>query len=441
MINYKTQFLNGIKSLPKFGDGICLDRVDHAISQLGLTNYIADTEKVIITGTNGKGSVAKLVNEILCVSGLHCGLFTSPHFMEFNERFAVSGKNVEYDRLEQTRALVIEQLDKIELTLAQKFGVFEVLFLISVKLFQALNVNFLIIEAGIGGRFDPVRVLRAKLTALTSVDLEHCNILGDTKELIAFDKIDACASGGEIVIGNLETSLKRKINAYGAIRDIKITYNEEVTINQVPGSAKSGLQVTLSPDKTFFAHPNFFGLCALENLKTSLCLSEKILQNTDIDIRVSHYIKAVEQFENPGRFSVIKNQPKVIADSAHTRESYSLLFDTLRSEYPASKLVFLVGISQGRDQQILVDGLSDLAADCIVSKARFKGADPVTLYTKLNANGVPCTLENKLTAAIDIALKRAEEIDATLIVCGGLFFAGEVAAVMNNKTDHDIFLY
>jgi dihydrofolate synthase/folylpolyglutamate synthase len=445
VISHKTQFLNRIKSLPKFGDGICLDRVDYAILQLGLKNYLADTDKVVITGTNGKGSVAKLVNEILCVSGLNCGLFTSPHFIEFNERFEVSRNPVAYNLLEQICARIMPQLDKIEQEFTEKFGVFEVLFLLSLKVFQALNVNFLIIEAGIGGRYDPVRVLRSKLTALTSIDLEHCNLLGDTKELIAFDKIDACASGGEVVIGKLEASLKRKIGSYCAIRNIEVTDSQDIAINKQSDSAKNGHEIALDLDKSFCCYPNSFDLCALENLKTVLCLSEKILkntiQNTDIDIRVEHYIKAIEQFENPGRFSVIKTQPKVIVDSAHTQASFSLLFDTLRSEYHASELIFLVGISQGRDPHHLIDGITAMAAHCIVSKASFKGAEPESIYTQLNSKGVPCTLEIQLTSAIEMALKKAKKSGAIIIVCGGLFFAGEVTSLINNKTDHDIFLY
>ena len=210
----KQVFLDKIKRLPKFGRGICLQRVDTAIDGVKPAPVIYKTHrKLFVTGTNGKGSVAFLLYDILSEVGLNCALFTSPHFFEFNERFRYSGKNVPYDTLNTAFDQIHTQIQRIEHENRETFGVFEVLFLLAIKAYKSLGADFLVFEAGIGGRYDPVRLMQSHLTALTSVDLEHREILGDSKELIAYDKLDACVSGGTTVVGNIDQTLKQKVDS------------------------------------------------------------------------------------------------------------------------------------------------------------------------------------------------------------------------------------
>lgn len=436
----KEGFLNIVKSFPKFGSGICLYRVSLAMEQLGLNDFTSKVKKLAITGTNGKGSVAKLVNNILSEAGLSCGLFTSPHFIEFNERFKVNGVNADYKALFHAGEGVLEGIVKIESNTQEVFGVFEFLFLVGLKLFKDSKIEMIIFEAGIGGRYDPVRLLQCDLTALTSIDLEHCNILGYTKELIAFDKVDACMSNGAVAVGNIDQSLKEKIINYLQLRGIECHFNDSVSVKSAVGIEGLRIDFGINESKKISCSPNFFGYLAIENLKTAILLTELISKKYNIEISESVYKKAIEGFENSGRLSVISNTPKVLVDSAHTAEAYRYLFETLKDNIKG-KIIYILGITEGRDTSELVKGVSSFPGYCVLTRASFKGEDPSSLYKELSSKGLECIIQSDLAKAIDFAVDMSRVEVATIVICGGLFLAGEATSIFNNQTNEDMFLY
>ena len=434
----KQALVEKLKLLPKFGSGICLARMTTALRDLQLESYLHNTPKVAITGTNGKGSVAKLLNEILSQMGFNGGLFTSPHFVEFNERFRLANRDLPYDMLNEIFDEIYPKINELESALQESFGVFEVLFLLALTSFKKCQADFLVFEAGIGGRYDPVRLLNADLTALTSVDMEHSEILGNSKELIAYDKLDACQSGGTTVIGNIDQQLKAKIDTYCRLRNTQAVYNSAIDIC---ASDEGELAVTIRKDSHFQCHSALFGKFAMENIKTTLCLAEIILDKYPLKQRLMAYEQAIQFHVNPGRLSKISDSPRVFVDSAHTAEAYRLLFDSLAQRYQNNKPIFLIGISEGRDTSPLTKGIKSLAHYCIVSSATQKGASPALLCDELKSVDVACQVEYNLPHAVSEALKMATSQSKDLIVCGGLFFAGEVTAIIKGSTGREIFLF
>ena len=145
--------------------------------------------------------------------GLRTGLFTSPHLYRFNERFQVDGVSIGDDDLARLVSRIEAAIAGISQRRGEKFGAFEAMFALACLYFQESDCDFAVFEAGIGGRYDPVRLVGALATCVTSVDYEHVELLGHSLELIASDKSDACASGGTIVYGEncrgLETASDR----------------------------------------------------------------------------------------------------------------------------------------------------------------------------------------------------------------------------------------
>ncbi|MDW7548202.1 hypothetical protein J8Z24_09620 [Pseudoalteromonas sp. SCSIO 43201] len=436
----KTQFLALTKSFAKFGSGICLARLQLAIEHLSLDAYIETTKKLVITGTNGKGSVAKLTNQILCGAGKSTGLFTSPHFLEFNERFTVNGELVDYAELNHAAQNIVPTLNKITATLNEEFGVFEFLYLVALTVFKHKKVELIIMEAGIGGRYDPIRLLKSRFAILTSVDLEHCDILGNTKELIAFDKIDGCEHGGKLVVGNIDEHLKSKVRAYAKLRDIQCYFNNDIQLNK-QASAFNQYQVTLDDNAPFSITPKTFGKFAQENIKTAILMSEVFSKDVGFTISAEQYSDAINRFTNDGRLSLVCDVPKIFVDSAHTDESFNMLFDSIKQDFPQARIVVLAGISKGRDQTVLTARIAEVAEHCIVSKASFKGAEPALLQSKLKNHGLAASQSDDLKQAVMEAKAYAQAHDAIVFVCGGLFFAGEVSAILLNKSNEDIYLY
>ena len=187
--------------LPKYGDGICLARMAGLLEALGIDRARLQRISVVVTGSNGKGSTAAMCAQIGRAYGLRTGLFTSPHLFRFNERIQVDGVEIGDDALARLKLRVEAAVATVSKKMDEKFGAFEALFALACLHFQESGCDFAVFEAGIGGRYDPVRLVGARETCVTSVDYEHVELLGNSLELIVSDKSDACAAGGTIVYG------------------------------------------------------------------------------------------------------------------------------------------------------------------------------------------------------------------------------------------------
>jgi dihydrofolate synthase / folylpolyglutamate synthase len=204
--------------LPKYGDGVCLARLAELLDVLGIDRARLQRNSVVVTGSNGKGSTAAFCAAIGHAYGLRTGLFTSPHLYRFNERFQIDGADIGEDDLARLTSKIADAIAGISRRRGETFGAFEAMFALACLYFQERECAFAVFEAGIGGRYDPVRLVGALVTTVASVDYEHVELLGHSLELIASDKSDACASGGTIVYGENCLGLKTHLTEYNCHR-------------------------------------------------------------------------------------------------------------------------------------------------------------------------------------------------------------------------------
>src|SRR6202165_5521344 len=175
---------------------------------------------IVVTGSNGKGSTAAFCASIARAYGLRTGLFTSPPLFCFHARFQIGGAPMGEDYLRRLVARIGAAIADIAKRRGEQFGAFEAMFALACLYFQERECDFAVFEAGIGGRYDPVRLVGTPFTCVTSVDYEHVELLGNSLELIASDKSDACASGGTIVYGENCRSLRPHLAEYNRTRAV-----------------------------------------------------------------------------------------------------------------------------------------------------------------------------------------------------------------------------
>lgn len=202
--------------LGKFGDGIGLHRIERFLQQKRIDRASLSRKSIAITGTNGKGSTARFVTAAIGATGLKAGCFTSPHLFDVRERFTLGEAMIAREDFDRHAKTVLE------FNAAQpegdRIGAFEFLFLLAVLWYQETKPDVIVWEAGIGGRYDPVRSVCATVSALTSIELEHTELLGATEELIAYDKVDALAPGGTVILSpSIDARLAERISAYGRL--------------------------------------------------------------------------------------------------------------------------------------------------------------------------------------------------------------------------------
>ena len=205
----------------KFGQGPCFGRLQATGAVLGLDWSLMAPHSVLIVGSNGKGTTAAMTAAGLMTRG-RTGLFTSPHLMSVTERIAINGTPIALDALEALSLEVAAARTQTGVA-GQAMGSFEHLFLIAALAFERAGCAHIVWEAGIGGRLDPTRLVRARIGALTSLDLEHTALLGETLTAIGQDKLDGFAPGAEVLVGPSAAPVWPDLSAYAALTDKTLT--------------------------------------------------------------------------------------------------------------------------------------------------------------------------------------------------------------------------
>jgi len=208
---------------PKFGKGIGFRRMRSVLKELFDSTWGSKFTTIRVTGSNGKGSVTAMTHSILRALGIRAGRFTSPHLFDFRERIVSEDAAISDDALERACAWVKGAVSRaMAVHPDDTFGSFELMTATCLRGFFEADLPVGVIEAGIGGRFDTTRLLPGRLIALTSLDFEHTELLGNSLELIGYDKLDLCPDHGCVVAPRFADDLWSRLNAYCALRDVQL---------------------------------------------------------------------------------------------------------------------------------------------------------------------------------------------------------------------------
>ncbi|MFC6618450.1 bifunctional folylpolyglutamate synthase/dihydrofolate synthase [Deinococcus radiophilus] len=179
--------LDWLYAQQRFGIRPGLERVSALLECLGHPER--QFRVVLVGGTNGKGSVSATLASILQAAGQRTGLFTSPHLLYFSERFVVDGRPVDQAELYAALAELKPHAEQLEATF------FEIVTALSCSLFARAGVSWAVMEVGLGGRLDATNVLSPEVSVITSVGLDHTEVLGHTLEAIATEKAGILREG------------------------------------------------------------------------------------------------------------------------------------------------------------------------------------------------------------------------------------------------------
>jgi dihydrofolate synthase/folylpolyglutamate synthase len=372
-----------------------LERVSAVAAMLGIDLAAFGADAAVIVGSNGKGSTAAMTAALLA-ERRSVGLFTSPHLLSLNERFRIDGEDITDEELEARWDRVSAATEASGLT--AKMGGFEFLFLIAADWFIARGCKHTVWEAGIGGRLDPVALIRAKRLALTSLDLEHTALLGDTLSAIARQKLDAAPAGATVFVAQSCDVERGVIEAHAAQRDIRVEFVPPLSEAPLPGvhqRENAALALALARDLTLIA-----------NAEAGFA-------------RVRWF----------GRLEAIHEAPLIVIDVGHTPAGVRAAltgFQALRGE---REPVLVCGASLDKNQHAIIGELAPQFSTIICAAARHKGA-PAALIASIAAHVHP---EAEIVTAENVAdarrLALARGANKAIYVAGGLFLAAEFKAV------------
>jgi dihydrofolate synthase / folylpolyglutamate synthase len=432
--------------LPKYGDGVCLARLAELLDVLAVDRTTLSRNSVVVTGSNGKGSTAVFCAGIARAYGLRTGLFTSPHLYRVNERFQVDGADIGDGDLARLKSRIKTAIAEISQRRGEQFGSFEAMFALACLYFGECECDFTVFETGIGGRYDPVRLVGALATCVTSVDYEHVELLGNSLELIASDKSDACASGGTIVYGENCRSLRPHLIEYNRTRAITSLFvREQIAIGgesaaatgqrfdfEFAGYQYRSLETSLKGE---FQFNNAAIAVALFLLWLQTVRPGETSRKTESAVR-----SGLRDIRWPGRLEMIQQEPLTVVDVGHTPDGIRQSLASLKAIYGREGWILVVGVSIDKKAGEIVGALAPSFDTVICTTAHHKGMDAGNIAAAAREANPQATIH--LAATIEDAVSISQTLAASpnrkIYVAGGLFLAIEYAVVAAGGRAQDL---
>ncbi len=382
MISNYDNALNLLTSQGKFYINLGLDRIAKILDLLG--NPQDKLKCIHVAGTNGKGSVCSILATILGKSGLKTGLYTSPHIFEYTERIKIfSPLSVDISKDDFARYVfeICKLADKNDIHLTE----FEILTAVMFKYFSDNDVDVVVLETGLGGRFDATNVIKRNLCAIiTHIDLDHTERLGNTKSKIAFEKAGIIKPGCPVFCCEGYEEIKDKADECNSLF---------VLVTPLEDTANLSLK----------------GACLQENLSLALAAVRYLFPQISEETIQS----ALKEVKHPCRFQLCRDD--LIVDGSHNPNGVMALRESLDFYFPDRKRCFVFGCLRNKDYKKMMEIL-------------FEKGDEIYFYHFNNKNS--CTTE-ELQAACQYPSKIFKSLDNLpkdylKIVCGSFYMLSEI---------------
>jgi dihydrofolate synthase / folylpolyglutamate synthase len=418
----------------------------HLLDALAVDRARLSRISVVVTGSNGKGSTAAFCAGIAHAFGLRTGLFTSPHLYRFNERFQIDGTDIGDNDLARLKLRIEVAVAEISRRTGEKFGSFEALFALACLYFHERDCNFAVFEAGIGGRYDPVRLAGAQITCVTSVDYEHVELLGHSLELIASDKSDACASGGTIVYGENCRNLRPHLIEYNRHRAIASLFvRGEIGISgESLSTTGQRFDFQFEPHEFRSLEMSLLGAFQFNNAAIAISLFLLWLGHArpgEAPRKIEAAVRSgLREARWPGRLELVKHDPLTVIDVGHTPDGIRQSLASLKAIYGAEGWILVAGVSFDKNADEIVAALAPSFDTIICTSAHHKGADTkIVAAAGLKANPqATIHIAEAIEEAISISQRLAASQNRKIYVAGGLFLAVEYAVVANGGRAQDL---
>lgn len=402
-----------------------LERVGRVKDRLGIA---FDCPVITVGGTNGKGSTCAMLESILLQAGYKVGLYTSPHLIDFNERARINGEPVSDAALTEQFAAVEAQRAEVSLTY------FEFTTLAVLRLFGQAGLDVVILEVGLGGRLDAVNVIDADVAIVTSVDVDHTEYLGNTREEIGFEKAGIYRAGRTAICGDPvpPQSLLDHAESIGAdlwLFGRDFNYGGDKQQWNYGGRAMR---------RNSLAYPSLRGANQLLNASAALAALEALRQR--LPVGAQEVRTGLVLVDLPGRFQVLPGRPSVILDVAHNPHAAATLAQNLDNMGFHRYTFAVFGAMQDKDIAGVIAQLKDRVDHwCLTGLPGARAASTDVLAQRLAQAGVvpsvqagaERSIESFATpaAAFTYARGRAGEDDRIAVFGSFLTVAGVMQAL------------
>ncbi|MBF0450130.1 MAG: bifunctional folylpolyglutamate synthase/dihydrofolate synthase [Candidatus Magnetomorum sp.] len=424
-MNYNT-CLKEMYALRRFGIKLGLSTIEHILSELD--NPHKKFASIHIAGTNGKGSVAAMLANVLKCSGFRVGLYTSPHLIRFNERIVIDGTPID-DHQVASLYQAVKKVQKPD----RELTFFEYTTAMAFQAFAEQQVDWAIIETGMGGRLDATNVLTPKATIITTIGLEHQAYLGKKICDIAYEKAGIIKPYCPVITdvrhpNAIKTIIDRAHEQFAPLyqlgQNIRIRHSKK-------GFSYCGLKYDWR-----HLHCALNGQHQIRNAALALCAYECTVDKHATWQAVDEGLRTVTW---PGRMEIISQDPLIIIDGAHNFMAIKQLSVYLKSTLKGRPLTLVLGVLDDKPYEKMLMPLLKLSESLIITQPKIdRGMDAKILYDFAKPHVKNVRIVKNVADAYLEATQNAKPSDA-ICITGSLYVVGEAKAALSEKTD-EIFL-
>ncbi len=405
-MNYN-ETISYIHNTPKISRILGNDMLRKLLDKLG--NPQKKLRFIHIAGTNGKGSCAIMLSEILSQAGYKTGLFTSPYIEVFNERIKINGKMIDDKSLASIATKIRNTIEKYD-TFVSEFALDTA---IAFEYFKKQNCDIVVLETGLGGRLDATNVIdNPVLTILMSISFDHMHFLGETINEITAEKCGIIKDNSKVIVYPIqESSAKTVISDFCKMKNSKLIYAKEPKILDENDFEYNGRKYTIGLNGEFQKYNAATVVAAIDELNKS----EFSISDDDVK-------KGLLSAFNPARLERLNNG--LIIDGAHNVSAVKSLCSSLKDASPP--VVICIAMMEDKDITSCIRELANLNPTIIATEIDMprcaKAEDIAAEFAKHNIQAI---LDKGPVSAAKRALSLAGK-EGTAVVCGSLYLAGIV---------------
>ena len=410
--------LEELYSLQRLGIKVGLEHTVQLLDQIGKPHK--KLRLIHVAGTNGKGSTCSILTKILIDHGFKVGLYTSPHLKKFNERIQINNCQISDEYIANFFNKNRATINEIKATF------FETTTAMAFSYFKDQVVDYAVIETGLGGRLDSTNVIIPKVCGITSISLDHTEILGDTVEKIAVEKAGIIKEGVPTFTFEQKPSVLEILRKEANKKNSNLDITEESEIDVI----KSG------EDGTFFNYSglefelHLIGDHQVKNCVLAINISKKLLGSS---FDISKVKKSVKTIKWPGRLEKIKNK-NMYYDVAHNVEGISAMIKTISNSHADKKVVGLFSLKSDKNIKPICNVIKNNFEIIILCHDKSGYLTRTTVLEKiLNENNIKCFSVSSVKKGVEVLEKYND--DYVKIIFGSHYIAEEVYTATGKHFD------
>lgn len=389
---------------------------------------------VHVAGTKGKGSCSAMSASILKSAGFKTGLYTSPHLLSICERMKINGRNISQASFARIATHIRPMVEKTNREGMENVTTFEMLTAMAFVWFHENHVEAQVLEVGLGGRLDATNVCKPDVCLITSLSLDHTDVLGSTLAEIAREKAGIIKSGIPVITSPQQSEALAELERVARQKDAPLINTQDSAWKSGKATSKGQVFSLVEKGRKRQFWIPLLGRHQIENAATVIkamgILSEKHKQITQRAISAG-----LKKVNWPGRLQIVSEKPYVILDGAHNEYSMGCLVDSVGQYFKHQKVITIVGFSANKDIAGMAKQIKRLNGKVFVTRSTHpRAANLKQVSLAFSNQGIKVTVFDDIRSAFAAATKKAKD-DDLILVTGSLFIVANAMGIGRPKYD------